>query len=43
MLLDVALRLNPVFRSLGWDRFCPRTASAAATSSRQSPYSEHRR
>jgi hypothetical protein len=28
---------------LGGNRFCPRTASAAATSSRQSPYSEHRR
>src|ERR1700730_10856442 len=27
----------------GGDRFCPRTAIAAATSSRQSPYSEHRR
>jgi hypothetical protein len=25
------------------DRFCPRTASTAATSSRQSPYSERRR
>jgi hypothetical protein len=28
---------------LGGDRFCPRTASAAATSSCQSPYSERRR
>jgi aldehyde dehydrogenase (NAD+) len=28
---------------LGGDRFCPRTARTAATSSRQSPCSEHRR